>query len=178
MPAFWLQGNLAYFAAFKNHIGFFHGERRRIVLFKLGDTRQGVRQGFPFRPPDFPFLPLPDGKRQHPVPAFALGRFLNPHDLPLRIQHQRHARPAIARRGRPRTVRRQLQRARHAAQLLPPVTQLALQNLALQKIRKLMARNEAQRSQEEIEEDDRLRKRMEVLRDFFESKSARKIGKN
>jgi uncharacterized protein YdhG (YjbR/CyaY superfamily) len=23
MPAFWLQGNLAYFAAFKNHIGFF-----------------------------------------------------------------------------------------------------------------------------------------------------------
>jgi RNA polymerase primary sigma factor len=53
-----------------------------------------------------------------------------------------------------------------------------LQNLALQKIRKLMARNEAQRSQEEIEEDDRLRKRMEVLRDFFESKSVRKIGKN
>ena len=53
-----------------------------------------------------------------------------------------------------------------------------LQNLALQKIRKLMARNEAQRSLEEIEEDDRLRKRMEVLRDFFESKSVRKIGKN
>ena len=53
-----------------------------------------------------------------------------------------------------------------------------LQNLALQKIRKLMARNEAQRSFEEIEEDDRLRKRMEVLREFFESKSPRKTGRN
>jgi RNA polymerase primary sigma factor len=53
-----------------------------------------------------------------------------------------------------------------------------LQNLALQKIRKLMVRNEAQRSVEEIEEDDRLRKRMEVLREFFESKSPRKTGRN
>jgi len=53
-----------------------------------------------------------------------------------------------------------------------------LQYLAIQKIRKLMARNEAQRSLEEIEEDDRLRKRMEVLREFFESKSGRKTGRN
>jgi RNA polymerase primary sigma factor len=53
-----------------------------------------------------------------------------------------------------------------------------LQNLALQKIRKLMARNEAQRSAEQIEEDERLRKRMEVLRDYFESKSSRKGGRN
>jgi RNA polymerase primary sigma factor len=53
-----------------------------------------------------------------------------------------------------------------------------LQNLALQKIRKLMKQNDAQRDLEEIEEDDRLRKRMEVLREFFESKSARKTAKN
>jgi RNA polymerase primary sigma factor len=53
-----------------------------------------------------------------------------------------------------------------------------LQNLALQKIRKLMARNEAQRSVEEIEQDERLRKRMEVLREFFESKAVKRTGKN
>ena len=46
-----------------------------------------------------------------------------------------------------------------------------LQVLALKKIRELMARNEAQRSREEIELDERLRKRMEVLREFFESKA-------
>ena len=53
-----------------------------------------------------------------------------------------------------------------------------LQNLALQKIRKLMAKNEAQRSVEEIEQDERLRKRMEVLREFFESKAVKRTGKN
>ncbi len=53
-----------------------------------------------------------------------------------------------------------------------------LQNLALQKIRKLMARNEAQRTVEEIEQEERLRKRMEVLREFFESKAAKRAGKN
>jgi RNA polymerase primary sigma factor len=53
-----------------------------------------------------------------------------------------------------------------------------LQNLALQKIRKLMARNEAQRTVEEIDQEERLRKRMEVLREFFESKAAKKTGKN
>jgi RNA polymerase primary sigma factor len=53
-----------------------------------------------------------------------------------------------------------------------------LQNLALQKIRKLMAKNEAQRSVDEIEQDERLRKRMEVLREFFESKSPKKSNRN
>jgi RNA polymerase primary sigma factor len=53
-----------------------------------------------------------------------------------------------------------------------------LQNLALQKIRKLMARNEAQRTVEEIDQDERLRKRMEVLREFFERKAAKKPGTN
>jgi RNA polymerase primary sigma factor len=50
-----------------------------------------------------------------------------------------------------------------------------LQNLALQKVRKLMAKNEAQRSVEEIEQDERLRKRMEVLREFFESKAGARV---
>ena len=49
-----------------------------------------------------------------------------------------------------------------------------LQYLALKKIRGLMARNEAQRNAGEIEQDDRLRKRMEVLREFFESKTGKK----
>jgi RNA polymerase primary sigma factor len=49
-----------------------------------------------------------------------------------------------------------------------------LQVLALKKIRELMARNEAQRSVEEIDQDERLRRRLTVLREFFESKS----GKN
>ncbi|MFA5057972.1 MAG: sigma-70 family RNA polymerase sigma factor, partial [Opitutaceae bacterium] len=53
-----------------------------------------------------------------------------------------------------------------------------LQNLALQKVRRLMAKNEAQRSVEEIEQDERLRKRMEVLREFFESKAAKKPAKH
>ena len=52
-----------------------------------------------------------------------------------------------------------------------------LQNLALQKIRKLMARHEAQRNVDEIEQEERLRKRMEVLREFFETRS-KKAGKN
>jgi hypothetical protein len=41
-----------------------------------------------------------------------------------------------------------------------------------------MARNEAQRNAGEIEQDDRLRKRMEVLREFFESKAGKKTEKN
>jgi RNA polymerase primary sigma factor len=53
-----------------------------------------------------------------------------------------------------------------------------LQNLALQKIRKLMTKNETQLSLEEVEQEERLRKRMEILREFFESKSTRKNGKN
>jgi RNA polymerase primary sigma factor len=53
-----------------------------------------------------------------------------------------------------------------------------LQYLALRKIRKLMAKNEAQRSVVEIEQDGRLRKRMDVLREFFESRAGKKTGKN
>src|SRR5258708_6588682 len=45
-----------------------------------------------------------------------------------------------------------------------------LQNLALSKMRKLMAKNETQRTVDEIEEEDRVQKRMEVLREFFEQK--------
>ena len=46
-----------------------------------------------------------------------------------------------------------------------------LQNIALSKIRKAIAKNETQRSSDEIELDDRQRKRMEVIREFIESKS-------
>ena len=53
-----------------------------------------------------------------------------------------------------------------------------LQYLALKKIRGLMAKNETQRNAGEIEQDDRLRKRMEVLREFFESKAGKKTEKN
>ena len=53
-----------------------------------------------------------------------------------------------------------------------------LQNLALHKIRKLMAQNDAQRGAEEIERDESLRRRMEILREFFENKSVRKTGRN
>jgi RNA polymerase primary sigma factor len=53
-----------------------------------------------------------------------------------------------------------------------------LQNQALKKIRRLMARNEAQRSREEIEQKERLRKRLAVLREFFESKAGKKTGNN
>jgi len=53
-----------------------------------------------------------------------------------------------------------------------------VQYLALRKIRGLMARNEVQRSKVEIELDERLRVRMEVLREFFESKAGKKSGKN
>jgi RNA polymerase primary sigma factor len=52
-----------------------------------------------------------------------------------------------------------------------------LQNIALSKMRKAMAKNEAQRSVEEIEEEDRQRKRMEVIREFIETKS-RRPGRN
>jgi RNA polymerase primary sigma factor len=46
-----------------------------------------------------------------------------------------------------------------------------LQNIALSKIRKAIAKNETQRSADEIELDDRQRKRMEVIKEFIESKS-------
>ena len=55
-----------------------------------------------------------------------------------------------------------------------------LEYLALSKMRKAMARNESQRSLDEIEQEDRMRQRMEVIREFIEikSKKAPKPGKN
>ena len=53
-----------------------------------------------------------------------------------------------------------------------------LQNLALKRVRKLWARNEAQRSREEIEEEQRVRMRMAVFREFFERKAGKKPGRN
>jgi RNA polymerase primary sigma factor len=52
-----------------------------------------------------------------------------------------------------------------------------LQNIALSKIRKAMAKNDTQRSLEEIDQDDRQRQRMEIIREFIESKS-KKVGHN
>jgi len=48
-----------------------------------------------------------------------------------------------------------------------------LQNIALSKMRKAMSKNEAQRSAEEIDEEDRQRKRMEVIREFITTKTER-----
>ena len=46
-----------------------------------------------------------------------------------------------------------------------------LQNIALSKIRKAFSANETQRSLEEIGEEDRQRQRMQIIREFIESKS-------
>ncbi len=46
-----------------------------------------------------------------------------------------------------------------------------LQNLALSKMRKAIAANETQRTVEDIEQEDRERKRMQVIREFIEAKS-------
>jgi RNA polymerase primary sigma factor len=40
-----------------------------------------------------------------------------------------------------------------------------------------MAKNDTQRSLEEIDQDDRQRQRMEIIREFIESKS-KKVGRN
>lgn len=48
-----------------------------------------------------------------------------------------------------------------------------LQNIALSKMRKTMAKKERQHSAEEIERENRERKRMEVFREFYEATSAR-----
>ncbi len=55
-----------------------------------------------------------------------------------------------------------------------------LQNIALSKMRKAIARNEAQLSLEEIEQEEVQRKRMEVIREFIEARSAKpgKSGRN
>lgn len=47
-----------------------------------------------------------------------------------------------------------------------------LQNIALSKMRKAIAKNETQRTSEEIEFEDRQRQRMEVIREFIESKQS------
>jgi RNA polymerase primary sigma factor len=48
-----------------------------------------------------------------------------------------------------------------------------LQNIALSKMRRAMAQNEAQRSVSEIEEEERRLRREQVIREFIESKSRR-----
>ena len=48
-----------------------------------------------------------------------------------------------------------------------------LQNIALSKMRKAMASHEHQRSIEEIELEEQVRARHEVIRDFMASKSAK-----
>ncbi|HXB01743.1 MAG TPA: sigma-70 family RNA polymerase sigma factor, partial [Opitutaceae bacterium] len=53
-----------------------------------------------------------------------------------------------------------------------------LQNIALSKMRKALSKNEAQRSVEDIHEEDRQRKRMEVIREFVESKAKKPAGKS
>jgi len=51
-----------------------------------------------------------------------------------------------------------------------------LQNMALSKMRKIMYNNERQRTVEEIEDSYREQKRMDVIREFFESKERHKIA--
>jgi RNA polymerase primary sigma factor len=55
-----------------------------------------------------------------------------------------------------------------------------LEYLALSKMRKALAKNEAQLTRDEIDEGDRVRQRMEVIREFIENKSRKpaKAGKN
>ncbi len=55
-----------------------------------------------------------------------------------------------------------------------------LEYLALSKMRKALAKNEAQLTRDEIDEGDRVRQRMEVIREFIENKSRKpaKVGKN
>lgn len=54
-----------------------------------------------------------------------------------------------------------------------------LEYLAINKMRRAITKNEAQRSVEEIEEEDRQRQRMDVIREFVESKTkSAKSGRN
>jgi len=50
-----------------------------------------------------------------------------------------------------------------------------LEYIALGKMRKAMARNEAIRTFDEVEEEERSRQRMSVIRDFIEAKNSRKV---
>ena len=55
-----------------------------------------------------------------------------------------------------------------------------LQNIALSKMRKAILKNETQRSRDDIHEEERQRKRMEVIREFVESKAKKPVraGRN
>ena len=55
-----------------------------------------------------------------------------------------------------------------------------LEYLALSKMRRAMAKHEAIRTHDEIEEEDRVRQRMSIIREFIESKSRKpaKVGRN
>jgi len=55
-----------------------------------------------------------------------------------------------------------------------------LEYIALGKMRRAMARHESIRTVDEIEEDDRMRQRMKIIREFIEAKSGRtvRVGKN
>ena len=50
-----------------------------------------------------------------------------------------------------------------------------LQNLALSKMRRAIAANETQHTVEEIEEEDRVRQRMQIIREFIESKAKKTL---
>jgi len=50
-----------------------------------------------------------------------------------------------------------------------------LQNIALSKMRRAMAEIEHQRTREEIDAEDRVRKRMDVLREFFEARTRKPV---
>ena len=53
-------------------------------------------------------------------------------------------------------------------------------DLALAKMRRALAKHESIRTHDEVEEEDRVRQRMEVIREFVESKhaGAPKTGRN
>ena len=55
-----------------------------------------------------------------------------------------------------------------------------LEYLALTKMRKAMAKHEALRSVDEIEQEERQRQRMAIIREFVESKTKKpgKVGRN
>ena len=53
-----------------------------------------------------------------------------------------------------------------------------LEYIALGKMRRAMAKNEAVRNSDDIEQEDRQRKRMTVIREFIESKTGGRTGEN
>jgi RNA polymerase primary sigma factor len=53
-----------------------------------------------------------------------------------------------------------------------------LEYIALSKMRRAMAKNEAVRSADDVEQEDRQRKRMTVIREFIEERSKSRPGSN